>query len=1206
MKKYYFKEEVGYKKLSILFVLLLVTFVSFSQTPGLIIKPATGNSVLDPNGDGYVSQLTNGVQIGFTIPPDNDVTTSEIPYVAIIRPDPLADVLRGPIGGYNEIVGVDAAGNNAILTYDDGTNLLFRFRLGGYAPNSKSYSLLIDTDQKFGFTGVNADDDALNGNLGFEVEIVLKTNFTVDVYDIDGVASTGPGNLVISYLYDNNCQKSVAISTASGDPDYFYDFFVTWSDISSVLLPTDAVRIVAITTMNPDGAIGNNALSDVGGVTTGTNIDAIFQDLIDEQTPTVPGDEVIVRSECPTIDAVSVSDTEITGTTTETTGTIIVLVYDTDGTTLLGSHTIANAGSPWTVNVSDLSPSVTLAVDQSVKAKAHATDEGESYDNCDIETVLATACTPPAAPTLIDFAASGKITVTYTHAVAGDKTITVYNSDGTIWSSGIFTAVVEENASVENGSPETSNGKVPGGTYYATVTFDGCESDPLYACFGVVSADAPTVDAFVEGATTLTGTGVSGEYITVFIEDVRTSTTTVTVGNTWSVNVPALSIGSKVVAEQSLVSDAGISTPGNGKCATASTDAYVERVANAPVINSGGCYTTPPTTIDGFSSEIGATIELFLSSDLVTSIGSATVLADGTWEIVTISPALAAGNIIVARVATAGYLTQSATSDQVTITTQSSSSGLAITTPIVYEQTTTLSGTGSDGDEIRLYVGDADIGITATVSGTSWTISSIPTYEFYIGAEVYVTAKAGSNCESDPSASKTVQCDDPTPPTYTGDEFTYCLGGAGSLSVTSTQTGVMYQLVNSSGDSQGPASVGNGGTITVYTNALNSDLNDVYVKAYKIGYSSCSATSSTEIDFTPSAPVPSVTLSSSSLSVIQGTTSVNLPYSSKSTNPDADTYTIDYSIAANAEGFTDITSETTIPFSPIVLVVPAAAAEGTYNATLRVAETGGSSCYSYNDITITVYSGSSPPVISAQPQNTSICSGTTTTLTVTAVNATSYQWQTSSSYAGTYSYVIGGSGGTTASYTTPSLTANTYYKVVVTNANGSTTSDVATVTVNASPDVTGFATSVTDVCAGNASVVTLSATSLPDGDYTVNYTLTGDNAQGATDVAMTVSGGNSGTFNTPVLNTAGTTTVTINSISLSGCTTATPSGNTDDVTITANPNVTGFATSVTDVCAGNPSVVTLSATSLPNGTYTVNYTLTGTNAASAADATMEV
>lgn len=60
--------------------LLFNVFIGFAQTPGLILKPATtpGIIVLDPDGDGYVSAKTNGVQLGFTNPPDNDVKQSEM------------------------------------------------------------------------------------------------------------------------------------------------------------------------------------------------------------------------------------------------------------------------------------------------------------------------------------------------------------------------------------------------------------------------------------------------------------------------------------------------------------------------------------------------------------------------------------------------------------------------------------------------------------------------------------------------------------------------------------------------------------------------------------------------------------------------------------------------------------------------------------------------------------------------------------------------------------------------------------------------------------------------------------------------------------------------------------------------------------------------------------------------------------------------
>ncbi|MBN2807587.1 MAG: hypothetical protein JXR22_13090, partial [Prolixibacteraceae bacterium] len=312
------------RRFSIVFLLLFcLVSLLHAQTPGLIIKPAgSGPNPLDPDGDGYVSQKTNGIQLGFTIPPDNDVLQSEIAYVAIVRPDPLGDIERGPEGGFGEIVGTDAAGNNAILTYNDGTNFLVRFRLGGYAPNSKSYSLLIDTDGKFGFTGPDADPNAIIGNLGFEAEITLHTNFTVSAYNVDG---TTTGSLVTSASYDSNCQKSMAVSTAGDNPDYFYDFYLPLSSLTSLFSSSTPLRIVAITTMNPDATIGNNALSDVGGVTSGTNFDAIFEELIDEQSPAPPGEEILDKSACPDINAVAATDTDITGTSTEASGTLITV-----------------------------------------------------------------------------------------------------------------------------------------------------------------------------------------------------------------------------------------------------------------------------------------------------------------------------------------------------------------------------------------------------------------------------------------------------------------------------------------------------------------------------------------------------------------------------------------------------------------------------------------------------------------------------------------------------------------------------------------------------------------------------------------------------------------------------------------------------------------------------------------------------------------
>ena len=171
----------------------------FSQTAGLIYEGTDPNSVLDPNNDGYVSKPINQIPgatiAGFpTFYPASiipDILYSEIPYVAIpkFQSEPTTDLGPGPDCFYTDMV-PDADGESTYY-YTDGTNMMFRFRLGGTAPNSKGYTILIDTDGKFGMSGENPDPNAVTGNLGFEIEIVLRTNFGVSVYNIDGEGGSG-------------------------------------------------------------------------------------------------------------------------------------------------------------------------------------------------------------------------------------------------------------------------------------------------------------------------------------------------------------------------------------------------------------------------------------------------------------------------------------------------------------------------------------------------------------------------------------------------------------------------------------------------------------------------------------------------------------------------------------------------------------------------------------------------------------------------------------------------------------------------------------------------------------------------------------------------------------------------------------------------------------------------------------------------------
>ena len=173
--------------------LLLLSFyfslgLLYAQTPGMIYDPATGGgaAVLDPNGDGWVSQTSAGFAV-------NDQTESEISYIPFVFPgtEPTSDLSSGPNCSFTDFV--DSGVEDPAQHYIDGSNnWLFRFRMGQTSNNSKSYSVLIDTDQKFGSSGPNADPNYVTGNPGFEIEIVLATNFGVFIYDVDG---KGPGTV---------------------------------------------------------------------------------------------------------------------------------------------------------------------------------------------------------------------------------------------------------------------------------------------------------------------------------------------------------------------------------------------------------------------------------------------------------------------------------------------------------------------------------------------------------------------------------------------------------------------------------------------------------------------------------------------------------------------------------------------------------------------------------------------------------------------------------------------------------------------------------------------------------------------------------------------------------------------------------------------------------------------------------------------------
>ena len=100
-------------------------------------------------------------------------------------------------------------------------------------------------------------------------------------------------------------------------------------------------------------------------------------------------------------------------------------------------------------------------------------------------------------------------------------------------------------------------------------------------------------------------------------------------------------------------------------------------------------------------------------------------------------------------------------------------------------------------------------------------------------------------------------------------------------------------------------------------------------------------------------PVPTITLNTSP-TVAQGATSADLSYSGTTNSPNQ--YTIDFDGTAEGQGFVDV-STTTLPASPISIVVPGAATAQTYNATITVINSSTGCSSTATSFTVQVSSG---------------------------------------------------------------------------------------------------------------------------------------------------------------------------------------------------------------------------------------------------------
>ncbi len=170
---------------------------------------------------------------------------------------------------------------------------------------------------------------------------------------------------------------------------------------------------------------------------------------------------------------------------------------------------------------------------------------------------------------------------------------------------------------------------------------------------------------------------------------------------------------------------------------------------------------------------------------------------------------------------------------------------------------------------------------------------------------------------------------------------------------------------------------------------------------------------------------------------------------------------------------------------------------------LRLVIVDASCTYNY-DIQIfdTKGQGASVPLPVATQSN--ICSGASTSLTIGTLNsALTIQWQTSTDNA-TFTNI---SGATTTNYTTPTLTATTYYKAII-GGQGSCGYTTGSVTITVGAAITSNTVTPSTSCSDGATFIALTGTAITGGIYqwqrsttssTTGFTdLTGANSQNYT------------------------------------------------------------------------------------------------------------
>ncbi|MGC4103834.1 T9SS type A sorting domain-containing protein [Ferruginibacter sp.] len=859
--------------IALLFVLL--SNFSAAQLPGFINRQATsvaGRAVLDPNSDGYTSTTTAGFGT-------NDVANSELLFNGIkaYPVEPFGDLTRGPNHNFSDFV-PDSSGSGVYYKFTAAQQVIFRMRMGSIMPGSKGYSILMDTDGKFGASGTNADPNYLpattgvNGNPGFEIEIVLETNFRIAIYNVDGTSSPV---LVKQYTnWQDMSQVSVASTNDNGDPDFLIDFYIPFSDLQAApfnLTAASTIRMTATTVMSPQAAIGGPR-SDIYGTAGST-----YEDFINGQPAcsiftTTPSCPSTMCTAAPVVNTpIGTGIVNISGNWTKSllTGaatTATITVYKNG----IAVGTVANvsSGSTWTLN------SVVLVNGDVITAKAQGIGESMCLISNALTASTCAAANIPATPILS--CTSGSKGVSGTNLATGwlvhVDNITRNVLDNSVSNlTGLFGSLTGTTPNINwlfsggcsSGAPLTS------GSYkiYYTDIVTGCNSLPAYFCaagnggsalagtLAVPVITSPVGSVFTTATKTISGTTDANATVYLYINGINVQTVTATGGIFSFTNLNLLQ-GQQLYIAVEL--NTGVVT--TSKCENQTGLFTVGCFTLSPLVSAdNNNQLTAGAAITGTSTEpAGTTIRVYTAAAVL--VATTTVQANGSWSTGNAGTTPATYNAVAG---TSYY----ATAQNGTCGASTNSASFAASTATAGTRCGTISGaitagTGSISGTltgsfttttVNLYLDGQVIGSTTT-NNTAWgpiTVNTTVTNTLYSNGVLSIGVQESSKQETGcPLSAVTIQCTPtPTAPAYSISSGSVNQYQTITVNITNAVTGTFYALADSATGlslGQGKWAIANG-NLSLLTDAFNTaGTYKVKVNATSMsGVTLCSAGSAT-------------------------------------------------------------------------------------------------------------------------------------------------------------------------------------------------------------------------------------------------------------------------------------------------------------------------------------------------------------------------